>query len=165
MWFSRIWCKANTEICVGDNKSITSWYVNELNFESDYVNNYINDICSYESKVAELEFDAWPDMGLGLLIPKCQSGKFMFAVDYGPNAIISIEEISLQEVISYTRSLVNYGYNAGKSTTNESEQYIYVTYNNDDILIKISYTPSFSRFTIRIIQSTKEEINKELGKL
>ena len=157
--------KAETEIRVKETQTTTGWFVNELKINGDVADNYIDNINNYEEGLAEIEFDSWPDMGLGLLLPECKSGKFMFAVDYGNRATISIEEISLQEVKSYTANLTNYGFNAGKSTTNESSQFIYVTYNNDNILVKISYTPTLKRFTIRISQSTQEEINIELGKL
>ncbi len=157
--------KVETEVRVKETQTITGWSINELKLNGDVANNYIDNINNYEEGVAAVEFDSWPDMGLGILLPECKSGTFMFAVDYGYRATISIEEISLQEVKSYTANLTNYGFNAGKSTTNESSQFIYVTYNNDNILVKTSYTPTLKRFTIRISQSTQEEINAELGKL
>lgn len=154
-----------TEICANGEKTITSWNIDELKFDEVEVNKYLNEITSYEEGLANIEFDTWPDMGLGALLPECSNGKFMFAVDYGTKATISIEQIGSNEVQLYASSLVNHGFKEGKSSTTQSSQYIYVTYNDDYVMVKIQYTPSRLNLTIRVSQSTKEEIDKELGNL
>lgn len=157
--------KSLTKICAKGEKTITSWNVNELKFNEVDVNNYLDEIVAYEEGTANIEFDEWPDMGLGALLPECTNGKFMFAVDYVTRATISIEQISSNDVELYAKSLVNHGFKEGKSTVLESSQYIYVTYNDDYVMVKIQYTPSHLNLTIRVSQSTKEEIDKELGNL
>ena len=73
--------------------------------------------------------------------------------------------INSVDVKNYAASLVNYGFKEGKSSTNETNQFLYVTYNDDNILVKIIYTQSLMNLTIRISESSKEEIDSELGKL
>lgn len=157
--------KSVTEICANGEKTITSWNIDELKFDEVEVNKFLNEITSYEEGLANIEFDTWPDMGLGALLPECSNGKFMFAVDYVSRATISIEQISSNDVEVYAKSLINYGFKEVKSTVLESSQNIYLTYNDDYVMVKIQYTPSRLNLTIRVSQSTKEEIDKELGNL
>lgn len=157
--------KGETLVSTKGNESFSSWYVNELKFDHEYANGYLDNINNYQEGVAQIEFDAWPDMGLGKLLPECTNGTFMFAVDYGQKATISIEQINSVDVKNYAASLVNYGFKEGKSSTNETNQFLYVTYNDDNILVKIIYTQSLMNLTIRISESSKEEIDSELGKL
>lgn len=157
--------KEITETCASDNKVVTSWEAKELNFDAAVVNEFINEMLAYEEGLAPIEFDKWPDMGLGLLIPECANGNFMFAVDYGNKAVISIEQIGASDVRTYAMSLVNYGFAEVKNGTNEAAQTTYITYNNDYTMVKIVYTPSRLNLTITISKSTMDDINKELGKL
>ncbi len=157
--------KSVTEICAKGEKTISSWNVDELKFNEVDVNNYLNEIVAYEEGTANIEFDEWPDMGLGALLPECTCGNFSFAVDYGTKATISIEQIGSNDAKLYAESLVNHGFKEGKSSITQSSQYNYVTYNDDFLMVKIQYTPSHLNLTIRVSLSTKEEIDKELGNL
>ena len=78
---------------------------------------------------------------------------------------IVIENTRSSHVQDYVNSLTGFGFEEGKSKTNEASQFIYVTYNSDNILVKIIFSKTVSQLEINISQSTKEEINKELSKL
>lgn len=157
--------KAHLETVLSGTKSISSWEFGELSFEESFANQTINPLLEYETEIAPLEFNKWPDMGLGLLIPKYTGGDFSFAIDYGDNALISIENARLNHVKDYANSLQNYGFVEGKGATNEASQYVFITYNSDYIMIKIVFSSIVSNLSIHIVKSTPEEINKELSKL
>lgn len=157
--------KAHLETVISGTKSISSWEFIELSFEENLVNNFINPFLYYETEIAPLEFNKWPDMGLAVLLPKYPSGKFSFAIDYGDSALISIEDTRLNHVKDYANNLQNYGFVEGKSATNEASQYVFITYNSDNIMVKIIFSSTVANLTIQIIKSTPEEINKELSKL
>ena len=157
--------KSTSEICSNGKKSSSETLINELNFNSTFVDNFFTDLLTYEEGVAQMDFDEWPHKGLGALLPECKSGKFMFGVDYGNDATISIENISLTEVRNYTYLIAASGFNQGKSATNEANQFVYVTYNDYNVLVKLMYTETYQNLTINISYSNIDEINKELGKL
>ena len=157
--------KAHLETVISGTKSISSWEFVELSFEENSVNSVITPVLEYETEIAPLEFNKWPDTGLVLLIPKYPSGEFSFAVDYGDNALISIENTKLNHVKDYANSLKNYGFAEGKGATNEAAQYVFITYNSDNVMIKIVFSSTMANLSIQIIKSTPEEINKELSKL
>ncbi|MBQ4570403.1 MAG: hypothetical protein IJB21_01750 [Bacilli bacterium] len=157
--------KAHLETVISGTKSVSAWEFVELSFEESSANQVINPILEYETEIAPLEFNKWPDMGLALLIPEYPSGDFSFAIDYGDNALISIENTRLNHVKDYANSLQNYGFAEGKGATNEASQYVFITYNSDNIMVKIVFTSTVSNLSIQIIKSTPEEINKELNRL
>lgn len=156
--------KSTTEIC---SKGVTATSViefNELKFDKEFIESYLNSFDDYNVEIGPINFKEWPTLGLGTMIPTCNTGKFMFAVDYGTNATISIEQIDLFDVKEYVKTFVVNGFSEGKSKTNEANQFIYITYNEELLMVKLLFTPSVSNLTIEIIQSTQEDINKELGK-
>ena len=157
--------KAHLETVISGVKSISAWEFVDLSFEESSVNKVITPLLEYETEIAPLEFNKWPDMGLALLIPKYTSGDFSFAIDYGDSALISIENTRSNHVKDYANSLKNYGFAEGKGATNEASQYVFITYNSDNIMVKIVFSTTVSNLSIHIVKSTPEEINKELSKL
>lgn len=157
--------KSHLETCMSGQKTTSSWEFKSLIFDEDVVNNFINPMLEYSTEVAPLEFSKWPNEGLALLIPEYQSGEFSFGIDYGNKAVLSIEGTRLSHVKDYASTLKEHGFAEGKGATNEASQYVFITYNSDNIMVKIVFTATVSNLTITISQSTQEEINKELSKL
>ena len=157
--------KQYSEVCSLGNKKVSSWEVKEFYTEPSKIEEFLNKYDSYNVEVAPLEFDVWPTTGLGALLPECPNGKFMFGIDYGENALISVNDITLLQVKNYASSLVNYGFESGKGGTNLGGQYVFITYNSDFIMVRLSYASDDYSLAIKIIKSTEAEINKEMSKI
>lgn len=157
--------KSDLETCVSGEVIRSAWEVISFVVIENNVNDFINPMIQYTKDIAPLEFNIWPDMGLALLIPKYSSGDFSFGIDDDTNATLSIDNTRLAHVKDYVSSLKNYGFVDGKDSTNEASQYIYVTYNSDNVMVKIIFSATVYNLTIKITKSTPEEINKELSKL
>lgn len=157
--------KQYSEVCSLGNKNVSSWEVKEFYTEPSKIEEFLNKYDSYNVEIAPLEFDVWPTTGLGALLPECPNGKFMFGIDYGENALISVNEITLLQVKNYAATLVNYGFESGKGGTNLGGQYVFITYNSDFVMVRLSFASDDYSLAIKIIKSTEAEINKELSKI
>ena len=152
------------ETCSLGKKITSYWEVKELSFDEVSISNEFARFLAFKEEVAPLEFDKWPDMGLGTLVPEYKDGKFVLAMDEGDYALIAYDNTTLIAVKNYTSSLKTYGFEAGVSKTNEANQYTYLTYNKDNIMVIVTFTPINYTLAIKIYQSTQEDINKELAK-
>lgn len=157
--------KQLSETCSSGAVKSSSWEVKKLSFENNSISDYFNKFDNYEIEVAPLEFDAWPTFGLGVILPELTAGKFILGIDYGDNALISVNDLTITQVKNYIATLINYGFNEGKGATNVAGQYVYITYNSDLVMCRFSYTPSDYSLAIKIIKSTQDEIDKEMSKL
>lgn len=152
------------ETCSLGKKITSYWEIKELSFEENLISNEFARFLAFKEELAPLEFDKWPDLGLGTLVPEYKDGKFVLAMDEGDYALIAYDNTTLVAVRNYTSSLKTLGYAAGVSKTNEANQYIYLTYNEDNIMVIVTFTAANYTLSIKIYQSTEEEINKELAK-
>lgn len=157
--------KQYSEVCSLGSKKVSSWEVKEYYTDALKIEQFFSKYDDYSIEIAPLEFDVWPTTGLGALLPECPNGKFMFGIDYGENALISVNEITLLQVKNYAATLVNYGFNPGKGGTNLGGQYVFITYNSDFVMVRLSFAPDDYSLAIKIIKSTEAEINKELSKI
>lgn len=140
------------------------WEIKELSFDENQINSEFETLMAYKEELAPLEFDKWPTEGLGAYVPEYKDGEFVLAMDEGNYAMIAYEKTSLSATKTYTNKLANHGFVNGASQTNESGQYIYLTYNQDNILLRVTFTPYNSTISIKIYQLTKEEIDQEMSK-
>lgn len=157
--------KTDIKTCLAGKVVSSICEFKQLLFDESIVNSFINKYSEYTTEIAPLEYVKWPNEGLTLLLPEYLSGEFSFGIDYGNRVKIVIENTRSSHVQDYVNSLTGFGFEEGKSKTNEASQFIYVTYNSDNILVKIIFSKTVSQLEINISQSTKEEINKELSKL
>lgn len=157
--------KSLVEAKVSSNVQKSYWEISLISLDEKLINTTLSSYMEYETEFAPKDYSKWPTTGLGSMIPEYKNGKFDFGFETKEYLLISILDVTLSDVRSYCRQLQTTGFSEGKSITNEINQFIYLTYNSNNILVRVKYEPTNLSLTIRISQSTKEEIESELNKL
>lgn len=153
--------KRYIETKYNDVKTINGFEITELSFDNDVINNKLNNILNTGVKI----FKSWPNTTLGSLVTPFDAGVFVTATDNSKEFYTYFNNVDFYNVTSYTQKIVSNGFNLLEGKVNEDNIYQYITYNKDEILVKIKYNLDTRVLTIRIIESTMEQIEQELASL
>ena len=157
--------KNSMEAFVSSSKRSSYWEITYLSFDENNINSTLESYNLYTTEYAPIEYNSWPTVGLGSILPEFKNGQFDFGYETTEYILINILNVSLPVVQSYCRELRAKGFAEGKAVTNVINQYVYLTYTEDYKLVRVKFEPTTLSVTIKVSQSTKEAVEAEIENL